>query len=121
MELHPATLWPAQIHGSRRFTWRDFDDRAARLADALAAGGVGPGSKVGQLLYNTPEFIESYFAALKLRAVPFNLNYRYTAPEVAYLLRTPTPRSLSTTLRSDGFVRDDWQPRSDDHRRPNQV
>lgn len=96
MEPHPATLWealadavgdrPAQIHGTRRFTWREFDDRASRLAGALAVGGVGQGAKVGQLLYNTPEFMETYFAALKLRAVPFNINYRYTAPEVAYLL-----------------------------------
>ena len=30
--------------------------------------------------------MESYFAALKLRAVPFNVNYRYTAEEIAYLL-----------------------------------
>jgi fatty-acyl-CoA synthase len=77
---------PALIQGSRRYSWRQFDDRAARLAGALAAAGVGQGAKVGQLLYNSPEFVESYYAALKLRAVPFNINYRYTADEVAYLL-----------------------------------
>jgi acyl-CoA synthetase (AMP-forming)/AMP-acid ligase II len=103
MELHPATLWEtladtighrsALIHGTTRYSWRDFDDRASRLAGALAFGGVGPGARVGQLLYNTPEFLEGYFAALKLRAVPFNINYRYTAPEIAYCSRTPTPRS----------------------------
>ena len=41
---------------------------------------------VGQLLHNSPEFVESYFAALKVRAVPFNVNFRYTAEELAYLL-----------------------------------
>jgi acyl-CoA synthetase (AMP-forming)/AMP-acid ligase II len=96
MEMHPATLWEAisdavpdrlaLVQGSIRRTWRDFDDRATRLAGALAARGIGHGSKVGQLLYNSPEFLESYFATLKLRAVPFNINYRYTADELAYLL-----------------------------------
>ena len=65
MELHPATLWEAisdavpartaQVQGVVRWTWRDFDDRASRLAGALAANGVRAGSKVGQLLYNCPE------------------------------------------------------------------
>jgi fatty-acyl-CoA synthase len=96
MDLHPATLWEAitdtvphrlaVVQGNRRFTWREFDDRSAHLAGTLRAHGVGAGSKVGQLLYNSPEFLESYYAALKIRAVPFNVNYRYTGGEVAYLL-----------------------------------
>ena len=96
MELHPATLWEAiadavpnrlsVVQGATRRTWREFDDRSARLAGVLRAHGLGAGAKVGQLLYNSPEFLESYFAALKLRAVPFNINYRYTANELAYLL-----------------------------------
>src|SRR5215213_5543056 len=96
MELHPATLWEAisdvvpdrdaLVQGDRRFTWRQFDDRSARLATALEAHGVGSGAKVGELLYNCPEYMEAYYAALKLRAVPFNVNYRYTAEEITYLL-----------------------------------
>ena len=96
MEMHPATLWeaiadavparPAIIQGTTRRTWSEFDDRSARLAGVLRAHGLGAGAKVGQLLYNSPEFLETYFAALKLRAIPFNINYRYTADELAYLL-----------------------------------
>lgn len=96
MELNPATLWEAisdsvperlaVIQGATRRTWSQFEDRSARLAGVLLAHGAGAGAKVGQLLYNGPEFLESYFAALKLRAVPFNINYRYTAAELAYLL-----------------------------------
>jgi acyl-CoA synthetase (AMP-forming)/AMP-acid ligase II len=96
MEMHPATLWEAiadavpdrlaVVQGAVRTTWREFDDRSARLAATFLAHGVGTGAKVGQLLYNSPEFLESYFAALKVRAVPFNVNYRYTGEEIAYLL-----------------------------------
>jgi fatty-acyl-CoA synthase len=104
MELHPATLWEslsdavpdreALVQGARRVTWREFEDRSARLAGALAEAGIGAGAKVGQLLYNAPEYLESYFAALKLRAVPFNVNYRYTAHEVGYLLANADAEAL---------------------------
>jgi fatty-acyl-CoA synthase len=76
----------AQIHGSRRDTFRAFDDRAARLAAALAARGVAPGAKVALYLFNCNEYLETVFAAMKLRAVPVNVNYRYLADELHYLL-----------------------------------
>ena len=95
-DLHPATLWEqiaeaipdatALVHGDRRWSWNEFDERSARLAGVLLAAGHGGGAKVGVLLYNTPEHVEVYFAALKIRAVPFNINYRYTATELAYLI-----------------------------------
>ena len=40
----------ALVQGDRRRTWAEFDDRAARLAGALAAAGLGPGSKVASYL-----------------------------------------------------------------------
>jgi len=77
---------PAQIHGPTVSTFGDFDDRAARLAAALHAWGVGPGSKVALFLFNCNEYLESVFAAMKVRAVPVNVNYRYLADELHYLL-----------------------------------
>ena len=52
----------------------------------MVAAGVGEGARVGLLLHNCCEFVEAYFAALKVRAVPFNVNFRYTGEEIAYLL-----------------------------------
>ena len=91
-----ATLWEALaaaqpdhvavVVGDRQLRWRDLEQRAARLAGAFGAHGVGADSKVAQLLYNCPEYIESVFAAFKVRATPVNVNYRYLADEVAYIL-----------------------------------
>jgi len=96
MERNFATLWEsiadaigdeeAVVQGPVRRTWREFDDRAARFAGALATAGIGPGAKVGQLLHNCPEFLDTWFGALKARAIPFNVNFRYTADEVRFLL-----------------------------------
>jgi 3-oxocholest-4-en-26-oate---CoA ligase len=77
---------PALVQDERRRTWRELDERAARLAAAFRALGLGPGSKVAFYLYNCNEYLEALFATFKLRAVPANVNYRYTADELAYLL-----------------------------------
>ena len=76
----------ALLQGALTRTWAEFDDRSARLAAAFAAAGVGHGSKVALYLYNGPESREAFYAALKLRAVPVNVNYRYLDDELAYLI-----------------------------------
>lgn len=84
----------ALVHGDRGLTWAEFDDRAARLAGYLAAAGVGPGERVGIALYNSPEYLETLYAALKLRAVPVNVNYRYREGELAQVLSYAGVRAL---------------------------
>ncbi len=94
--LHFATLWeaiadripsaPALTHGTRTTAWGAFDERAARLAGALRAHGVGRGSAVACYLFNCPEYFETFLAALKIRAVPANVNYRYGGSELRALL-----------------------------------
>ena len=76
----------ALVQDGRRRTWREFDERAARLAAALRDLGLGPDSKIAFYLYNCNEYLEALLATFKLRAVPANVNYRYTADELAYQL-----------------------------------
>jgi fatty-acyl-CoA synthase len=104
MERHLATVWesiadaigdaPALVQGERRISWRDYDERAARLAGALAAAGLGRAAKVALYLFNAPEYCESYYAALKIRAVPVNVNYRYLDDELLYLLEDSEAEAL---------------------------
>jgi acyl-CoA synthetase (AMP-forming)/AMP-acid ligase II len=84
----------AVVHGERVRTWADFEERAARLASALAGLGVGPGTTVAVNLRNCIENTEALFAAFKLRAVPFNVNFRYREKELGYLLRDAKPRAV---------------------------
>jgi 3-oxocholest-4-en-26-oate---CoA ligase len=101
---HFATTWeaiadaypgdPAIIDGTRVWTWREFDDRASRLAAAMAAAGVGAGDTVAIDLYNCSEYLEAFYAALKIRAVPANVNYRYLDDEMLHLLQQAEARVL---------------------------
>ncbi len=84
----------ALVHGETRRMWAEFEDRAARLAGALQDAGLAPGSKVGLLLYNGPEYYEAFLAALKARMVPVNVNYRYVDDELVYLLEDSDAEAL---------------------------
>jgi len=75
----------ALVVDERSETFAELEDRANRLANHLAALGVGTGDHVGCYLYNGVEYVETMLAAWKLRAVPVNVNYRYVADELAYL------------------------------------
>jgi len=104
MEHHFATVWEsladvlgehtAVVHGDRRFTWTQYDDRAARLAAAYSAAGLGPDSKIGLYLFNGNEYLESHYAAFKMRGVPINVNYRYIDEELRYLLDNSDAEAL---------------------------
>lgn len=104
MEMHLATVWesiadvipdaPAVTRGDTTRTWSEYDDRAGRLAAALDDAGLHAGSKVGLFLYNGNEYMEAQFAAFKRRAVPVNINYRYTGEELLYLLDNSDAEAL---------------------------
>ena len=85
---------PALITPARTLTYAQLEERANRLAHALAERGIGPGDHVGCYLYNGTEFVETMYAAYKLRAVPINVNYRYVEDELRYLFNDAELKAL---------------------------
>jgi len=82
----------AVLSGDRRLTYRALDERTNRLAHLLTAHGVRPDDHVALMLRNGSEYLEAMLAAFKLRAVPVNVNTRYTADELRYLLADARPK-----------------------------
>lgn len=76
---------PALVQGERVVAWGDFDRRADALAARMLEAGLTRQSKVCAFLYNSPEYLEAYYAAFKAGFVPVNTNYRYIAHELSYL------------------------------------
>ncbi len=75
----------ALITNGTETTYRVLDERATRLANHLHAQGIGPGDHIGIHATNCPEWVEAFYAAFKIRAVPININYRYVANELRHL------------------------------------
>ena len=90
----------AVTRGAVSLTWQQLEERAARLAAFLADRGVGTDDRVAIALYNGPGYVETLFAALKLRAVPVNINYRYQAAKSRMSSPTLMPRPSCSTPRS---------------------
>jgi 3-oxocholest-4-en-26-oate---CoA ligase len=90
----PTTAAGAAKEIDRRLTFAALDERANRLAHHLAGAGIGPGDHVAAYLYNGCEFVETMLAAFKLRAAVVNVNYRYVAKELEYVLRDSDAKAV---------------------------
>ncbi len=96
MEAQYASVWErnsdvipdkiALICGDNEVTWKEYDDRAARLASLMTNSGLGDNSKVGLYLHNSNEYLEAQYSVFKIKGVPINVNYRYKEEELIYLL-----------------------------------
>jgi len=96
MEFHFNNVWtalseafpdrPALICEGKTVTWSEFNDRAARLAGLFAANDVTNGASVGLYMLNCNEYTEAHFGCFKQSVCPVNVNYRYRAEELIYLL-----------------------------------
>ena len=96
MEAQYASVWErnsdvipdkiALICGDNEVTWKEYDDRAAKLASLLTNSGLGDNSKVGLYLHNSNEYLEAQYSVFKIKGVPINVNYRYKEEELIYLL-----------------------------------
>jgi fatty-acyl-CoA synthase len=104
MEMHFASVWEsiadvigdetAVVHGDTRRSWSEYDERAARMAAAYVAAGLGSDSKIGLYMYNGNEYLEAQYGGFKMRGVPVNVNYRYLDEELWYLLDNSDAEAL---------------------------
>ena len=87
------------VYRERRLSWRDVSQRTRRLANYLLDHGFGCHTERHLLaphqsgqdhlaiyLHNGNEYLEAMLGAFKARVAPVNINYRYTATELRYLL-----------------------------------
>ncbi len=91
-----STLWEeisdivpdnnALVNGTNILTWREYENQAAKIAYTLNEIGLKPHSKAGLYLHNSNEYLVAQFAIFKVGGVSINVNYRYQADELIYLL-----------------------------------
>ncbi|MCZ7569295.1 MAG: long-chain fatty acid--CoA ligase [Ardenticatenaceae bacterium] len=103
-----ALYWPENAavvdvaKGERgRFSYRELNDRANRLANWLRnEAGVQKGDRVGIVAHNGVEYLDSFFACGKLGAIFVPYNWRLHPRELADLVTQTLPTVL---LFSDDF------------------
>src|SRR5829696_1401245 len=84
----------AVVHGERRTTYRELDERCNRFASALRGAGVGPGDRVAFLCPNIPPLLEGHYAVPLIGAVLVAINTRLSPDEICYILNHSGARAL---------------------------
>ncbi len=85
--LNPDREAYVDSHSPERLTYRELNRRTNQVANAFLAAGIRKGERVGLLLMNSVEFMESYFALAKVGAVVVPLNWRLVADELEFILK----------------------------------
>ncbi len=76
----------ALVADPERRTYAELDERANRFAHYLLSLDLPEGAHVGILARNRAEWAEAMIGSYKARLVPVNLNFRYVAPELRYVV-----------------------------------
>jgi 2-aminobenzoate-CoA ligase len=98
---------PAIVHHETGdvLTYGDLDRRSARIANVLAALGVGRGERVAFRSTNRPEAILTALATWRLGAVVVPTPPQARAAELRFFLEDTEPKVL-VALRRKGFIED---------------
>ena len=104
-----GATWPektAVIHGSLRLSYRDFRDRARRMASALMRRGIGKGDVVSIIAPNTPAMLEAHYGVIMAGAVLNALNYRLDPATIAFILEHCGARLVLVDREFSALTRD---------------
>jgi 3-oxocholest-4-en-26-oate---CoA ligase len=77
----PALIWRDAV-----VTWPEFTARTNNLARAFAGMGLAADDRAAILCHNHPAYMETMAACLKARVLQVNINYRYVADEISYVV-----------------------------------
>ena len=90
----------ALVCGAQRRTYGELEERSNRLAHHLRGVGVTAGQHVALYLENCAEYLETMLACFKIRAVPINVNHRYVASELRWIVEAGSQAGVVAAPRT---------------------
>jgi len=96
--LYPDSIALEEITPSknlrRKITWKEFDEEANRVANALIKRGVKKGDVVIHLMMNSVKWLEAYFGILRTGAMAAPLNFRFISRQIKYCVDIAEPKAM---------------------------
>jgi phenylalanine ammonia-lyase len=105
--IRGRTLFPRKValtFEERHYTYADLDTWSNRVAEGLAALGIGRGDRVALFLPNIPEFAAAYLGIQKLGAIAVSLNSTLRAEETRFILSDSGAVAVFTTEALRGHI-----------------
>ena len=90
--LHPDKIGARDLE--REMSFRTWNARATRLANALLGIGLSKGDRICVLAYNCVEWLEIYAAVAIAGLVVVPINFRFVGPEIRYIVGNCEARAL---------------------------
>ena len=94
----------AVVHGDRRYTYREFEERVNRLASRLRDAGLQKGDRVAFLAPNIPPLLEAHFAVPASGCVLVPINTRLGSEEVGHILEHSGSKMLFVDAELEKLV-----------------
>src|SRR2546421_592701 len=95
----------AVVHGTRRYTYAELEERVRRLASALRAARLQKHDRVAFLCPNIPAMLEAHFGVPAAGGVLVAINTRLASDEIAYILKHSGSRFLFGDAELEGLVK----------------
>jgi acyl-CoA synthetase (AMP-forming)/AMP-acid ligase II len=108
---HAARHFPGNdyiVFDEQRLTFREAEERSARLATQLIAAGVGKASRVGILFPNSPAFMIVYLAVERIGAVAVPISTLSTPAELLAITRHA---DLELLIAAASYLHHDYSQR----------
>src|SRR5256712_9991233 len=95
----------AVVHGARRYTYRQLEERVNRLASALRTAGLAKHDRVAFLCPNIPAMLEAHFGVPAAGGVLVAINTRLGSDEIAYILKHSRATFLFVDAELEALVK----------------
>ncbi len=85
-----AVKWPENIaldFFGKTYTYARLKEMVNRIAHGMQKIGIGRGTRVGLFMPNCPQYVMTYYAALKVGATVVNFNPLYSHHEIEHQLK----------------------------------
>jgi acyl-CoA synthetase (AMP-forming)/AMP-acid ligase II len=105
-----ASLYPNDValielrpsEGIRKeITWKEFDNQANRVANALIDRGIRKHDRVLQWMMNSIKWLEAYFGIIRTGAWAVPLNFRFTSSDLKYCADIAEAKAI---ILGEGFI-----------------
>lgn len=96
---------PAVVHGVRRYSYRQLEERVNRLASRLRRAGLAKHDRVAFLCPNIPAMLEAHYGVPMAGGILVAINTRLSPDEIGYIRQHSGARFLFVDAELEGLVK----------------
>jgi acyl-CoA synthetase (AMP-forming)/AMP-acid ligase II len=84
----------ALVDGNCKMSWKEFNERVNRVANALLRFGMTKGDRIAIVSENCHQYAETLFASAKSGVISVCLNYRFSPEQLFRMMKISQPKAM---------------------------